>query len=63
MIERYILIRCDVCDTASDMEDSLCVSETQLRRDLKERGWQFERATRLHDRKDRCPACAIGGPQ
>ena len=45
MIERYILIRCDVCDTASDMEDSLCISETQLRRDL----------------KDRCPACAIGG--
>ena len=61
MIERYILIRCDVCTQPSDMEDAACVGEPQLRSDLKEKGWQFERATRLHDKRDRCPDCAIGG--
>ncbi len=61
MIERYILIRCDICQTASDSEDAACVSSKQLRADLKNRGWQFERETVLHDKSDRCPYCAIGG--
>jgi len=63
VIELYILIRCDSCQTASDMEELACVNEIQVRKDLKERGWQFERASRLHDKADRCPNCAIGGKQ
>ena len=61
MIERYILIRCDNCKNTSDMEDLAIVTEQQFRRDLKERGWHFERETRLHEKMDRCPDCAIGG--
>lgn len=60
MIERYIQIRCDICQRYSDTEDLAITNEMQLRRDLKEAGWQFERATRLHDKVDRCPDCAIG---
>jgi len=61
VIERYIRIRCDICLNPSDCEDLAIVSETQLRRDLKERGWVFERESRLHDKTDRCPECAKGG--
>ena len=62
MIERCIQIRCDACNITSDIEDMALVTETQLRRDLKERGWVFERNSRLHDKRDICPSCA-GGKQ
>jgi hypothetical protein len=61
VIERYILIRCDLCKDTSDTEDLAIVTETQFRRDLKKLGWLFERETRLHDKMDRCPNCATGG--
>ena len=59
--ERTILIRCDACWLGSDSEDLFSVTEPELRRDLKERGWKFERASRLHEKQDLCPACAKGG--
>lgn len=63
MIERYIQVRCDVCLNISDCEDAAHITEAQLRRDLKTRGWKFERASRLHDKSDRCPGCAKGGSE
>ncbi len=56
-----MLIRCDICKESSDSEDLAIVNEVQLRRDLKERGWQFLRASKLYDKEDRCPGCATGG--
>jgi hypothetical protein len=61
VIERSIMVRCDVCLVSSDIEDAACVTEVMLRRDLKERGWVFERESRLHEKCDRCPVCAKGG--
>ena len=61
MIERFLLIRCDICQAPSDMEDAVVATETEIRRDLREQGWQFERNSRLHDKTDRCLACAKGG--
>ena len=61
MIERSILCRCDRCLETSDVEDLAIVTEPELRRDLKERGWRFDRNTRLHDKIDLCPTCANGG--
>jgi hypothetical protein len=61
MTEKMILVRCDCCQSTSDMEDLNVVTETEFRRDLKANGWQFERETRLHEKMDRCPQCAIGG--
>jgi hypothetical protein len=58
MIERYITMRCDICKCCSDYEDLAIVNEPQFRRDLKERGWRFERETRMHDKKDICPSCS-----
>jgi hypothetical protein len=61
VIELYLLIRCDVCKTTSDTEDLACTNKIQLRHDLKELGWRFDRPSRLHYKMDLCPDCAKGG--